>query len=108
MTALLILSIVLSTGALVFLWLFLSKVSEIAKKIEESENAIGYIKAVVNAQRQIILYLSASVAKLVNEKESDSGLIKEITYDPKKKTVNIAGNLVATGWVTSGGIKKED
>lgn len=107
MTALLVISIILSTGSIVILWLFITRVSELVKRVSVAENAIGYIKADVDVQRGNILDLSASVATLAKEKSGESALPKAITYDVDTNTVSVAGNINATGWVASGSVKEE-
>ena len=122
MNALLIIALLVGLAALAIGIVAFMKYPALKSENEKLRNAIGFmeqevkrnkenilkLQADLDAQRQNILDLSASVAKLTTQNESGSGLIKEITYDPKKKTVNIAGNLAATGWVVSGGLKKEE
>lgn len=101
MIVLIIISIILSAGAIVLLWLSISRVSELAKKVSESENAIGFMKADISANRK-------DIAALERERDSEHGLIDQITYDLDKDTVNISANLSVTGWVSSGEMKKEE
>ena len=122
MNALLIIALLVGLAAIAIGIIAFMKYPALKSESEKLRNTIGFmeqevkrnkenilkLQADLEAQRQNILDLSASVAKLIDEKESEGGLIKEITYDPKKKTVNIAGNLATTGWVVSGGLKMED
>lgn len=106
MNVLLIILLILSVGAIFLLWLFFTRVSDLSKKVSEAENAIGYMKADIDAQRKNILDLSAQVAKLAKEKGGD-GVIKKITYDAENDTVKIDGNLFVTGWVAAEMIKED-
>ena len=84
MTGLLIISIILSAGAIVLLWLFLSRVSYLAEMVEKIEKANESL-------RNDILGLSARL----NDMETDSQTVKlfdGVVYDEKSSTMTVKGN----------------
>ena len=92
MLALLIIALLIGIAALALGIALTINYKSMKSEKEKIDNAIGFMKADISANRK-------SIAALEMERDSEHGLIDQITYDLDKDTVNISANLSVTGWV---------